>query len=94
MSIAKQLKSLLKEREISVGVLAKKTGISSKTLYHYLEGRTPRNMEHVKAICTHFGVSADYLLFGYELTSRERSDIFLFGRYEVFMRRIDDEPKR
>lgn len=87
MSLAKQLKALLKRDGITVAQLAKKTGISAKSIYHYLEGRMPRNLEHIRKICEAFNVSSDYLLFGVQSKVAPGEELIPFGLYDVFLKK-------
>ena len=87
MTMAKQLKILLRRDDITVARLSRKIGVSSKTLYHYLEGRNPRNLSHVKKICEHFKVSSDYLLFGVEMIQVTNESLVPFGLYDVYLKK-------
>lgn len=92
MTLKVQLKNLISEREITVAKLAKATGISRKTIYHYLAGRSPRNLLHIKLICNYFKISADYLLFGQESKGFEKyQDEIAAGVYEVILRPVKKE---
>lgn len=89
----KQLKILLKQHSISVTKLSKDTSINAKTLYNYLDGRTPRNLKHVRQLCEYFKVSADFLLFGIEETASLKTtnvdDLVQLGRFDVYLKRIE-----
>lgn len=86
MELAHQLRILMNRDNVSAAKLAERTGISVKTIYHYLEGRSPRNLGHIRKICECFGVSSDYLLFGLEAKVLNQ-DIIPFGHYDVFLKR-------
>lgn len=91
----KQLKILLKQQSISVIKLSKATGINAKTLYNYLDGRTPRDLKHVRTLCIYFGVTSDFILFGVLDTNKntdkkefkDYSDEINAGVFEVILRK-------
>lgn len=87
MNFAKQLKSLLRRDGITVSHLSRKTGIPAKTIYHYLEGRTPRKLEHVKVICESFQVTSDYLLFGVQPIGSDKQEFVAIGTYDVYLKK-------
>lgn len=93
MVLSKQLKTLLTLHRTTVSQLALSTGISSKTIYHYLEGRSPRNLLHILKICDHFKVSSDYLLFGRgqspEKDLNATRNMIQAGQFEVFLRPLN-----
>lgn len=87
MGFSQHLKAILKRDDLTVPQLAKKTGIPAKTIYHYLDGRTPRNLNHVRLICDALKVSSDYLLFGVESMPPLKEEIIPFGTFDVFLRK-------
>lgn len=89
MVLAQQLKVLMKKKRMTVSQLSSATGVPAKTLYHYLEGRTPRNLDHVRKVCEVLKVSADYLLFGAEIAKVELEEVIAFGTYDVFLKKKD-----
>lgn len=50
-------------REMSVARLAKKSGVPSKTIYHWLGGQRPGNVQQVIRVCDALDISMD-ALFG------------------------------
>ena len=90
--LAKQLKILLKRDSITVINLAKATGLNTKTLYNYLDGRSPRNLDHIRILCAHFKVSSDELLFGIKSTVekefKDYEEEINAGKFEVILRRL------
>jgi transcriptional regulator with XRE-family HTH domain len=88
--ISKQLKYLLSVHSISVVKLSKETGLNAKTIYNYLDGRSPRNFSHIKMLCDYFKVSSDYLLFGQNSLHIQKEKIgFPLGNFKVFLQPID-----
>ncbi len=87
MSLGKQLKALLQRDGMTVPQLSRKTGISAKSIYHYLDGRTPRNLEHLLKLCECFNVSSDYLLFGKLTQFNPGEELIPFGVYDVFLKK-------
>ena len=95
LMFSKQLKLLIKQNDTSVVKVAKATKLNVKTLYNYLDGRSPRDLKHVKILCEHFKVSADFLLFGLN-TGRSPSaeplksdELINFGNFDVFLRKVN-----
>lgn len=64
MKLDKQLKTLLRERDITVAQLARKAGVSPKTIYNWLERQRPRDIDAVKKVADHFNVTLDFLFYG------------------------------
>lgn len=61
--LAKNLKQLLEEREITVGALAKATGVPKSTLATWLSGRTP-DLIQLDKVAQYLGTSIEALAFG------------------------------
>ena len=92
MKLDKQLKVLLRENDINVAQLARKAGVSSKTIYNWLEGQSPRDIDAVKRVADHFRISLDFLCYGIgEAKSgsqfEQHLDEVRAGLYEVILRR-------
>jgi len=91
MILAKQLKDLLKQKDVTIAQLARATGISAKTIYQWLNGQKPRDLNQVKKVADYFGVSIDFLAFG--IQSKTHNDINSFkeeinaGVFEVILRK-------
>lgn len=84
---------LMREHALNVPRLAKLTGISKQTLSNWMAGQKPKNIEQVKVVADHFGVSVDYLCFGEEPKTRvsplrELDDEINAGVFEVVLRRV------
>lgn len=93
MIYGQQLKKLLKENDIKVAQLARATGVSSKTIYQWLNGQHPRNLVQVKKISDYFQVTVDFLVFGQIHAQtpaiEQLKDEIWAGRFEVFLRPIN-----
>lgn len=59
-----QLKDLLKTHDMTVAALSRKTGISSKTIYQWLNGQQPRDVMQIYRIAKVFNVSLDFIILG------------------------------
>lgn len=96
LQLKDNLKSKLKSEGISLPTLAKKTGISRKTISNWIEGQKPQNLEHVKIVAEFFGLTIDELCFGPTLKSKspETSELEKYreeinaGVFEVVLRRV------
>lgn len=92
MQLAKQLKALLRENDITVAQLARKAGVSAKTIYNWLAGQHPKDIGAVKKVADQFDVTLDFLCYGIESSAKseiERHfDEINAGVFEVVLRRI------
>lgn len=89
------LKSRLKERGIALSSLARKTGVSRKTIDNWLEGQKPQNIEQVKSVADFLELTVDELCFGPKTKAvGETDDIekhlqeINAGIFEVVLRRV------
>jgi lambda repressor-like predicted transcriptional regulator len=89
------LKSKLKDSGVGVSSLAKKTGISRKTIENWLEGQKPQNIEQVKIVADFFKMSVDEICFGPTLKPMDSTspldqhrDEINAGVFEVVLRRV------
>ena len=65
VKISHSLKTLMKDRKITLKDLSKSTGIPISTLGSYTASeKSTYSADHISSLCTYFDVSADYLLFG------------------------------
>ena len=93
MKLKENLKQLLQDNALNVPRLSKLTGISRQTLSNWMAGQSPKNIEQVKTVADHFGVSVDSLCFGKPKKSKsspieEMSDEINAGVFEVVLRRV------
>ncbi|WP_413943342.1 helix-turn-helix domain-containing protein [Bdellovibrio sp. HCB-162] len=61
MNMAKNLKRVMLERGLSVADLERRSKVSRKTLYHWMGGQKPRNIEQVFSVCDALQISIDSL---------------------------------
>ena len=92
MKLNKRLKDLLKTEDVTVAQLSRATGISSKTLYKWQEGQSPRDISQVKKVAEYFKITVDELCFGEEPKQKrsileEKTDEILAGNWDVVLRR-------
>lgn len=89
--LAKNLKSLLEEKEITVGALAKATGVPKSTLATWLSGRTP-DLIQLDKVAQYLGTNIEALAFG-----RKQEDLFTelmqkvevhSGLYEISIKKV------
>lgn len=93
MKLNTNLKNLIARHGIKITHLSKATGVPVQTLHNWLASQPPRNIDQVKKVAEHFGVSLDLLLYGDKLTNKSVLDEFVddelyAGQYEVVLRRI------
>jgi transcriptional regulator with XRE-family HTH domain len=89
--LAKNLKLLLEEKEITIGFLAKATGVPKSTLATWLSGRTP-DLIQLDKVAQYLGTNIEALAFG-----RNQEDIFSqlmekvdihTGLYEISIKKV------
>ncbi len=56
----------MERRGLKPAQIARANRIPLTTLCNWMQGQTPRNLDHVKTVADFFEVSVDYLLFGVE----------------------------
>lgn len=92
MTLNKQLKTLLQNKDVTVAQLSRATKISAKTLYQWLNGQSPKNLVQVRKVADFFDVTIDYLAFG--IIRENKSEIADFqneinvGHFEVVLKKI------
>ena len=62
VKLVKRLRELREERTLSQTAVANAIGFSTKAISQYETGAREPSIETIKALCTFFGVSSDYLL--------------------------------
>lgn len=63
MDFAKRLDSLMRESNLTISSLSKKTGISKSSLHGYMNGAEP-SMNNLVKLAEHFDTSIDFLARG------------------------------
>lgn len=61
MSLSKNLRRFMTEKELSVTQVSQKSGVPAKTIYHWLNGQQPRKIEHLFSICDVLNITLDEL---------------------------------
>ncbi|MBX2986400.1 MAG: helix-turn-helix transcriptional regulator [Bdellovibrionaceae bacterium] len=96
MNMGKNLKRLLAERGMSVVLLSKRAQVPAKTIYHWMGGQRPRNVEQIYRICQILGVSIEEL-FGLAPLTQSQGNLagknllgvdYHAGVFEVILRPI------
>lgn len=93
MKLKETLQRLLKEQDLTVAQLARKTGISNKTIHEWLLGRNPRDLNAVKKCAEALNVSFHYILWGEEEKNNlinnllDKTEIHS-GLYEITIKKV------
>jgi transcriptional regulator with XRE-family HTH domain len=95
MEMSKNLRQALDHQRLSVSRLAELSGVPRKTIYHWLNGQRPRNVEQLIKVCKVLGVSVEGL---FNLTPPSNDNEFIYlndlkaelnaGTYEVILRPV------
>jgi transcriptional regulator with XRE-family HTH domain len=91
MELKKTLRDLLNQNNMKVAEVARATKVPVQSLHNWLGGMSPRNLDHVAKVASHFGVTIDFLITGTKKeVIKEYEDEINAGLFEVVLRR----PKR
>ena len=97
LTLEKELKRILRQRDMNASELARATGISRKTLQNWLTGAYPSNVEQLKQAADVLSVTLEELCFGcvpvVKSGSADSVPLGLgaeseFMKYEVTVRRL------
>jgi transcriptional regulator with XRE-family HTH domain len=66
MKLDQTLKTLLKQRNLTIRELSREVKVSESTIKTWLRGSNPRSLHDVRKCARFFGVSFEFLLFGDE----------------------------
>lgn len=95
LSLAKNLKSLLRAHDLTVAQLSRATEIPAQTLNNWLSGLEPRSIQQLKKVADYFDVSLDEITYGIKPSApaapikiEDHRDEILAGNFEVVLRRI------
>lgn len=69
--LATQLRGLLRQHDVTVVQLARRTGVPAKTIYHWLNRQTPSHLGHIYKLAKYFNVTMDHLIFGEGLSEAQ-----------------------
>jgi transcriptional regulator with XRE-family HTH domain len=89
--LAKNLKSLIKQKEITVSELARRTEVPKSNILTWLSGANP-NIEQLDKVAQYFNVSIDYLAFGRseeDLLSKLTDNVEIHsGHYKITIKKL------
>ncbi|MFZ4715774.1 MAG: helix-turn-helix transcriptional regulator [Bacteriovoracaceae bacterium] len=90
--LSKNLKILLKERDLTVAQLSRASKVPAQTINNWLAGLEPRNMTQVKIVSQFFKITLDELAYGekpikIENKLKDYEDEIFAGIFEVVLRR-------
>lgn len=92
IKIGKVLQQLLKEKNISMRELAKRSGVPASNLTEWSANRSPKNPVQTKKVAEALGVTMHYLLFGeddgQEPIQRILKEDFFSGTFEITVKRV------
>lgn len=92
MQLKNILKKLIKEHEISVAHLSRKTKVPLQTLHGWLSGNEPKSIKQVKIVADYFQVDLDYICFGIahqkDKKVEEYQDEINAGVFEVILKKV------
>lgn len=93
MKLAKRLRHLLAEKDLTISQLSRATKIPRQTLDNWASGQEPRSLNQVKKVADYFNISVDNLCFGKEQKTSitEFHDEINAGVFEVVLRRVKKE---
>jgi transcriptional regulator with XRE-family HTH domain len=88
MQLAKRLRELIRQHDLTVAKLSKRTSIPVNTLHNWLSGQPPRNIAQVKSVADFLNVSVDFLVFGKELNLEPQAipELLKSGQFEIVLR--------
>ena len=89
------LKELMKQRGLNARQLSASLGVPAKTCQEWLRGRMPRDVQVIKRLSDHFGVSVHYILYGteqdgatFDLASFLEKTTIHTGLYEITVKKV------
>jgi transcriptional regulator with XRE-family HTH domain len=91
LQFANVLRESLKRHNLTVAKLHKKTGVPTKTIYHWLAGQTPKNIQHLGKVAFHLNLSLEELLFG--ISTMEDMNLPL-PLYQIQLVRVSQSTKQ
>ena len=92
IKIGKVLQQLLKEKNMSLRELAKRSGVPASNLTEWSANRSPKNPVQAKKVAEALGVTFHFLLFG-ESDSQEPIQMilkeeFFQGTFEITVKKV------
>ncbi len=95
MKLGSQLKKILKKNDLTVAKLSRSTKVSSKSIYSWLQGQSPKDLDQVVVVAKFLNVSLDYLITD-TVTSEPKLNIadiknineeLNLGNFEIILRK-------
>ena len=90
MKLKEILRTEIRRKGITLVALSRETKVPVQTINNWLSGSKPRDIEQLKRVSNFLNCSLDYLVFGSE-TKIFASEIVGFGRYDVYLKKINDD---
>lgn len=88
MELKKVLRDLLNKNNVKVTELSRATKVPVQSIRNWLEGVSPRRLDHVLAVATYFEVSIEFLITGKQKEIiKDFQDEINAGVFEVVLRR-------
>lgn len=99
MILPKQLKLILKQRDMTAAQLSRQCGLPRQTISDWLSGSNPKDISQVKKAADALSVSVDFLCFGTDSAHNDPTDKtvsvdsllgdqWISGVYEIRLRRV------
>jgi transcriptional regulator with XRE-family HTH domain len=96
MKLKINLKLHLAEKRITASELSRVAKVPKATISDWLAGRSPKNLNQIKAVAQVFDTSIDELVFGdfshkkHGSKDVEKSDLVPMGKFDVYMKRVKE----
>lgn len=95
VNIGKNLRHILRKRDLKLTQVSRATGIPLQTLNNWLANQSPRNLVQVHKLCSYLHISMEHLIFGKEGVEHQAEILghvldseHYMGQFEVILRRI------
>lgn len=88
LKLHENLRTLLRERSLTINSVSKKTNINKSTLHNYLNGVNPQGLDVVLKLAQFFEIPLNELLFGKgfsDITSIKVHE----GHYEIIIKKME-----
>jgi transcriptional regulator with XRE-family HTH domain len=92
LKIGKTLRQLVKDKDLTLKELSKRTGVSASTLSEWNNNRRPKDPVQIQKVANELGVTIHYLLFGEEdkqdALQKIMKEDFFTGTFEVSIKKV------
>ena len=89
---AKTLPVIMRKKNLSVKELSHISGVSNKSIYHWMAGQVP-SLVGISKIAQALGVPVEFLAFGIEVLSY-KNEPKISGSFELVLYRVTEESIR